>query len=178
MEKIYNIKLVQRYDTEENWIKNNIILKKGEVGYVIDGNHAGLYKLGDGTSTWTELKYAITQETLKVKVVTANTTLTANHKSNVLLVNGTQDITISIPTIANEFYCTIKNISSNKVSIAPVSTNIDGSATNIQLNENEFVQIVQYNNNYFIINTNKIYTSALGELTIEDAIVSATEITV
>lgn len=41
--------------TESEWSSLNPILFEGEVGYINDGH----YKIGDGTSTWSELPYVI-----------------------------------------------------------------------------------------------------------------------
>ena len=54
-EKIVNARLQNPYDTAENWRTNNPVLKAGELGIESD---TGLHKVGDGTSTWTQLDYA------------------------------------------------------------------------------------------------------------------------
>lgn len=43
------------YKTEAEWTSSNPVLLEGEVGYVENGR----FKVGDGTSTWSELPYAI-----------------------------------------------------------------------------------------------------------------------
>ena len=47
-----NVRIKQKIDTESNWSKNNPVLLKGEKG-LIEGT--GKYKIGDGTSKWSEL---------------------------------------------------------------------------------------------------------------------------
>ena len=47
-----NVRIKQKIDTESNWSKNNPILLKGEKG-LIEGT--GKYKIGDGTSKWSDL---------------------------------------------------------------------------------------------------------------------------
>lgn len=47
-------KIVLRNDTAENWLKVNPILLAGEAGVE---NDTGLIKIGNGTSTWHDLKY-------------------------------------------------------------------------------------------------------------------------
>ena len=54
-------RIIHKIDTEENWIKNNPILRLGEIGFTSDGDYKGWFKLGDGTSTWNELKYAYSE---------------------------------------------------------------------------------------------------------------------
>ena len=58
-EKIVNARLQNPYDTAENWKTNNPVLKAGELGIESD---TGLHKVGDGTSTWTQLDYAGTDK--------------------------------------------------------------------------------------------------------------------
>lgn len=55
-EKILNIRIKNKYDTEANWIKNDPILLRGEVAYTSDRNNK--FKIGDGTSKWSALSYA------------------------------------------------------------------------------------------------------------------------
>jgi hypothetical protein len=43
-----------RRDTAANWIATNPVLAAGEAGYETDTKQ---FKLGDGTSTWSELAY-------------------------------------------------------------------------------------------------------------------------
>ena len=54
-EKIVKARLQNAYDTAANWKSNNPVLKAGELGIESD---TGLHKVGDGTSTWTQLDYA------------------------------------------------------------------------------------------------------------------------
>ena len=58
-EKIVNARVQNAYDTAENWNTNNPVLKAGELGIESD---TGLHKVGDGTSTWTQLDYAGTDK--------------------------------------------------------------------------------------------------------------------
>ena len=50
-----------KIDTEERWILNNPILRKGEIGFTSDGEHKNWFKLGDGETPWTGLKYAYSE---------------------------------------------------------------------------------------------------------------------
>lgn len=178
MENVIYVKIEQKVDTEQNWKTNNPVLRKGEIGFVSDGAYSGLYKLGDGTSKWNDLNYASsgTTTTFPVNVITENTTLTNSYDKSVNLING--NVVITVPLLSDKFSCTIKNISNNTITVKPNDITIDDSSSSISLNKNEFIQILQYNNEYYIINTNKVYTAPLGELTVDDNIVSASEITV
>ena len=53
--KTLNVRIQNKYDTEANWASKNPVLLKGEAAYSSDKN--GLYKIGDGTSKWSDLKY-------------------------------------------------------------------------------------------------------------------------
>ena len=51
-----NVRVRTRYDTESNWSSKNPVLLAGEMAISSDKN--GMYKVGDGTSTWSALKYS------------------------------------------------------------------------------------------------------------------------
>ena len=51
---IKNIRIKHRCDTESNWSTNNPVLLKGELAVSSD---IGMYKTGDGVSTWSQLSY-------------------------------------------------------------------------------------------------------------------------
>ena len=46
-----------RRDTAANWLSSNPILAQGETGFETDSR---AMKLGDGTTRWADLKYAVT----------------------------------------------------------------------------------------------------------------------
>ena len=54
-DQIYD-KIVIRNDTEANWTSANPVLLEGEVGITMDTNPKK-FKVGNGTSTWSELPY-------------------------------------------------------------------------------------------------------------------------
>ena len=54
-DNVITTKLKQRYDTESNWTSKNPVLLKGELAFSSDKD--GLYKVGNGSSKWTELTY-------------------------------------------------------------------------------------------------------------------------
>lgn len=54
--KIINVRIQQKYDSEKNWSTKNPVLLKGEQAFSSDKNNR--YKVGDGVSTWSQLTYA------------------------------------------------------------------------------------------------------------------------
>ena len=48
------VKIKIRYDTDANWGALNPVLLRGEVALSVD---KGMYKAGDGASTWNSLPY-------------------------------------------------------------------------------------------------------------------------
>mgnify|MGYP003291928972 CR=1 FL=1 len=50
-----------KIDIEENWINNNPILKKGEIGFTSDGEYRNFFKIGDGVTPWVSLQYAYSE---------------------------------------------------------------------------------------------------------------------
>jgi len=50
-----SIQIQIRRDSTANWVSKNPILAEGEIGYDLTENK---FKVGDGTSTWTELEYS------------------------------------------------------------------------------------------------------------------------
>ena len=53
-DKIIDVKITQRTDTESNWKSKNPVLLKNEHAYT---SGTGKYKIGDGTKKWSELTY-------------------------------------------------------------------------------------------------------------------------
>lgn len=60
------------YKTESEWNSSNPVLLLGEKAYTNGGSNDGYYKIGDGTSTWSELSYVGSPETKKV-IIDTNT---------------------------------------------------------------------------------------------------------
>ena len=54
-EQILTVRIRQKYDTADNWSKNNPVLLAGEIG--IESN-TNMIKIGNGTSHWNDLTYA------------------------------------------------------------------------------------------------------------------------
>lgn len=63
-----DIRICQKYDTEENWNSSNPILLKGEMVFVeskgLDNKSAYKIKVGDGKSHYRELPYIVNTETI------------------------------------------------------------------------------------------------------------------
>ena len=55
-DNVITTKLKQRYDTESNWTSKNPVLLAGELA--ISSDKDGLYKVGNGSSRWSELTYS------------------------------------------------------------------------------------------------------------------------
>ena len=55
-DKILNVKIKQRYDAEHNWKSKDPVLLAGEMAISSDKN--GMYKVGNGSSKWSELSYS------------------------------------------------------------------------------------------------------------------------
>lgn len=55
-EQNLNIRIKHKYDTEDNWSKNDPVLLSGEIA--ITSDKSGKHKVGDGTHKWSELSYA------------------------------------------------------------------------------------------------------------------------
>ena len=66
MEQSLKSRIILRHDSVENW-KNEAmpLLLKGEIGIEFDGDKTRL-KVGDGTSTWSELPYIVNQDDIQL----------------------------------------------------------------------------------------------------------------
>lgn len=53
MEKQIRTTLILRNDTSANWAASSLVLKKGEVGFDTDSH---IFKVGDGTKTWSQIE--------------------------------------------------------------------------------------------------------------------------
>lgn len=79
-----NTKIQVRRGTASLWTSTNPTLAAGEIGYETD---TGLFKIGDGTTTWTSLTYNA------VKALTAGSGISLSNT------NGNYTISLSDPTI-------------------------------------------------------------------------------
>lgn len=57
MDKILNVRMRQRRDTQENWEKNNPILLNGEIALVDTPNGELRMKIGDGANRYSALPF-------------------------------------------------------------------------------------------------------------------------
>ena len=57
MDKILNVRMRQRRDTQENWEKNNPILLNGEIALVDTSNGELRMKIGDGANRYSALPF-------------------------------------------------------------------------------------------------------------------------
>jgi len=112
------------YKTEAEWSKANPVLKKGEWAYSSD--KAGMYKLGNGTSKWSELGYNhVTWANVEGKPSTFSPTAHKHTKS---------DITDFPSTMKNPNALTIKtNGTSQAVYDGGVAKEVNITASNIGL---------------------------------------------
>lgn len=79
-----NTKIQVRRGTASLWTSTNPTLAAGEIGYETD---TGLFKIGDGTTTWTSLTYNA------VKALTAGSGISLSNT------NGNYTVSLSDPTI-------------------------------------------------------------------------------
>jgi len=88
------IKMQQRRDTAANWTSTNPTLAQWEIGYETDTKKA---KIGDGSTAWTSLAYAIFKN-IPLRSVSANTTFTASDAGSWVL-HPAADTTARVFTI-------------------------------------------------------------------------------
>lgn len=55
-ENIVSVQIQQRIDSEDNWIAANPVLLNGEIAF---NSNNDKYKVGNGTSTWSQLSYKV-----------------------------------------------------------------------------------------------------------------------
>jgi len=73
--KTVNVRHKQKIDTASNWTTNNPVLLAGELGFETDTNK---FKLGDGTTAWNSLPYAVAGSVLPNNVAYFEDTNFAN----------------------------------------------------------------------------------------------------
>lgn len=80
-DKVINAIILEATNTEAVWIEKNPVLRKGQLAISSDKN--GKYKVGDGTSTWTQLSYAKANlSSSDVTTALGFTPATSNHTHN------------------------------------------------------------------------------------------------
>ena len=81
-----NIKLIICNDTTANWGLSTKVLLKGETGYEFRDDGSVKIKIGDGTHTWAELKYAtLTPEEIEAKIQGLITAASHTHDNKDIL---------------------------------------------------------------------------------------------
>lgn len=60
-EKVYNVRILQKQDSTDKWNSSPVILRNSEIGIEVLDNGKKKIKIGDGTSTWTDLDYLETE---------------------------------------------------------------------------------------------------------------------
>ena len=68
-DKVLNVRIQLRHDTEANWTTVDPVLLAGEAAVTLDGDNKGRIKIGDGTSKWSALDYLGGEDTLLAKSV-------------------------------------------------------------------------------------------------------------
>ena len=92
-DNIINVKLLEAYDTEENWAQKNPVILAGQLAF--SSNKYGYYKIGDGAKKWSQLDYHLFDEIKKIKETGVF------YKSENVLPAETIDIDSSIKSFVN-----------------------------------------------------------------------------
>ena len=108
--------------------------------FYADTNNHVLYQRDGANANWSLVRGL---DANKVRIVTANTTLTVRDMGKVILCNALSNITITLPTpsaLLNGFIVTIKKI--NDTNTVTIGSNIDGATTIEIEEEHESVDII------------------------------------
>jgi hypothetical protein len=85
-------RITLRRDTSLNWSNNNPVLLSGEPGYETD---LGGFKIGDGSTPWTDLIYI--KNNLSVNSQTQNYTLTLSDTNSLVEIESPSNLYFTIP---------------------------------------------------------------------------------
>ena len=83
-------------------------------------------------------------------VVTTKTGAYSAVNRDIILANGTFSVTLPASPSANDIF-DVKNIGTGTITVARNGNNIDGTASDITLYQNESICIVSDGSNYFLI---------------------------
>lgn len=89
-------RIVLRRDTSINWTTNNPVLLLGEPGYETD---LGGFKIGDGSTPWTDLIYI--KNNLSVNSQTQNYTLTLTDTNSLVEIESPSNLYFTIPAYSS-----------------------------------------------------------------------------
>ena len=108
--------ILHRRGTEEEWNSVDPVLATSEVGYVTSGPHSGNFKLGDGTSKWSELPYAgavgtgyVTSDSIANETI-VNADISPNAEIDVSKLSGVVSQTNGKVTTASNSDSVVRNI--------------------------------------------------------------------
>lgn len=118
-DNVINVRLQSAYKTAAVWSTSNPILKLGEVGYEIDTG--GLFKIGNGTSTWNQLPYSNHRPLTNNDFDTAN--ITDANVGNLVVTGAARFLNTIQGTAASAVNAT------SATSAAKLTTNAGGVAT-------------------------------------------------
>ena len=144
-----NKKIMNRADTAANWTSNNPTLNAGEIGFESD---TGKFKIGNGSSVWTGLDYAVTPlpsqtghsgeflttngttaswgaistPALAINAQTDNYTLVASDVNKLVTIDSTDPKTVVIPA---GVFTTGQEVNLQRLGTGNVTIDSDGTTT-------------------------------------------------
>jgi hypothetical protein len=119
-------RMQQRRDTAANWTSNNPTLAAGELGFETD---TYLFKIGDGTLSWTSLSYAAggTSSSYAATATAAGTTTLTSTSKTTQNFTGTQTQTVVLPVVSTlplGFSFQILNNSTQNITVNSSGSNL------------------------------------------------------
>lgn len=142
-----DVRIKQKYDTEANWSTKNPVLLKGEAAYSSDKDN--MYKVGNGTSTWSQLSYSKADPTTHTHTKSQITDFPTSLKNpNALTIQG-NGTTLTNGTYDGSAAKTV-NITPSSIGAAPAagSTSISTLASTITLGSGSEATILQNSASY------------------------------
>lgn len=168
METTINTRLLPAFKTEAAWALVETIPKAGEILYTSDGANAGCYKIGDGTNTWSNLKYVqplVMYGTCDTAAATA--AKVANNVSNFHTLTTGVTVTIKFTNSNTKENPTLNVNGTGAIAIKRYGTTAIGTTTTNSWNAGTVFQFT-YDGTYWMatgwLNTNSTYSNAsLGQ---------------